>query len=480
MKKRELCALTVEEAAPLLRSREISPVELTRAVLDRIEELDPKLNAFTTVCREEAERRAAEAEREIRSGFYRGPLHGIPIGVKDLYDTAGIRTTYGSGMFRDHVPERDSHIVTRLKEAGAVIVGKTATHELGLGLTTNNYFFGPTRNPWNLDHVPGGSSGGSGAAVAADLCLAATGSDGGGSIRFPSVWCGCFGLKPTVGLVSNRGEFGREGSSLAVAGPIAKSVPDLAILLRAMAGFDPEDPWSMRVPVPNYFEELDRDLDELRVGVYPEHFGVSLDPDVECAYRAALASLEALGAEIAPVRFPHAEKVLGALFTAMGAEGLPWFRELERTRKLEFGPETEPLVAMARAFTIEDIVRGSVDRRLVTRDWELVFHAVDVVVLPTAPIPAPRIGEEKRVVDGTEVWLPEICARFTAPANLAGLPAVAVPAGLSAEGLPVGVQFVGSRFSEARLLALAQRFVEAAPGLRELRSPLSAWRPRRP
>ena len=214
MATNDICALTVEGLADWLRRRELSPVEATQAVLDRITSENPRINAFTTVCADEALAAARVAEQEIHRGHYRGPLHGVPIGVKDLYDTAGIRTTYGSGMFRAHVPARDAHIVTRLKAAGAVMVGKTATHELGLGLTTNNYFYGPTRNPWNLEHVPGGSSGGSAAAIAADLCFATTGSDGGGSIRFPAAWCGVVGIKPTLGLVSNRGEFGAPGSSV--------------------------------------------------------------------------------------------------------------------------------------------------------------------------------------------------------------------------------------------------------------------------
>src|SRR5215470_7682196 len=253
-----LVGLGLSEAAELLRRRELSPVELTRAVLARIDLLDPKLNTFTTLApREGVLAAASEAEREIAGGTYRGVLHGVPVSVKDLIDTAELRTTYGSGMFRDHVPTRDGGIPERLRAAGAVLTGKTATHELGKGITTNNYFFGATRNPWNLDHVPGGSSGGAAAAAAARLGPLHVGTDGGGSIRIPATFCGVTGLKPTLGLITNRGQFGGIGSSFSVPGPITRSVRDAALAAQALAGFDPGYLYSRPGPVPDLVAGLE-------------------------------------------------------------------------------------------------------------------------------------------------------------------------------------------------------------------------------
>src|SRR5881296_3787430 len=246
-----LVRLSLAEAADLIQRRALSPVELLEAV-------DARLNAFTTLVPVEDARAAARAaEREIAAGTYRGPLHGIPAGVKDLLDTAGLRTTYGSGMFRDHVPAADGAVPERLRAAGAIIVGKTATHEFGRGVTTNNYFFGPTRNPWNLDHVPGGSSGGAAAATAALLGPLHVGTDGGGSIRVPAAFCGVVGLKPTLGLISNRGHTGGGDSSFSVPGPLARSVRDAAIVAQAIAGFDPAYAYSRPGPVPDLLQDLE-------------------------------------------------------------------------------------------------------------------------------------------------------------------------------------------------------------------------------
>src|SRR5205809_806596 len=247
-----LVRLSLAEAADGIRRRALSPVELAEAVLAQIDALNPTLNAFITlVPREQVLAAARAAEREIAAGAYRGLLHGIPVSVKDLIDTAGLRTSYGSGMFRDHVPEKDGGVPERLRAAGAIITGKTATHELGQGMTTNNHFFGPTRNPWNLEHVPGGSSGGAGAAAAALMGPLHIGTDGGGSIRFPAAFCGVTGLKPTLGLISNRGQFGGAGTSFSVPGPLTRTVRDAALAAQALAGFDPEHLYSRPGPAPD-------------------------------------------------------------------------------------------------------------------------------------------------------------------------------------------------------------------------------------
>jgi aspartyl-tRNA(Asn)/glutamyl-tRNA(Gln) amidotransferase subunit A len=474
MATNDICALTVEQLSAALRRRELSPVDATRAVLERIDALNPTVNAFTTLCPDEALMAARTAEQELQRGLYRGALHGVPIGVKDLYDTAGLRTTYGSGMFRTHVPSRDAAIVSRLKAAGAVIVGKTATHELGLGLTTNNFFFGPTRNPWNLDHVPGGSSGGSAAAIAADMCFATTGSDGGGSIRFPAAWCGVVGIKPTLGLVSNRGEFGTHGTSFAVPGPICKTLRDSAAVLQALVGFDPEYPWSVETDVPYYATAIGTDISGLRVGVSADFFVGPVDADVRRAYDAGLASLQAQGACLVELRFPHQGLLLPTLFATMGGEAAAGMRSRHGERQPEFGPETQPLVDMALHFTIDDYTAAQTARELLRRDYRHALRHADVIVLPTAPIPAPRIGEDCLTINGEQHLIAQLCANYTAAANLTGLPAVPVPAGLSSDRLPIGVQVMAGAFNESQALRVASAIVESAPELRRLRSPLAA------
>src|SRR5213594_5166281 len=300
-----LLRLSLAEAADRVRRRALSPVALAEAVLAQIDALDPTLNAFTTlVPREQVLAPARAAEREIAAGAYRGLLHGIPVSVKDLIDTAGLRTTYGSGMFRDHVPEKDGGVPERLRAAGAVITGKTATHELGQGMTTNNYFFGPTRNPWNLEHVPGGSSGGAAAAAAALMGPLHIGTDGGGSLRFPAAFCGVTALKPTLGLISNRGQFGGRGSSFSVPGPLTRSVRDAALAAQALAGFDPDYVYSRPGPVPDLLQDLERGVRGLRVGTSPEFVFPAPEPEVQAAYEATLRRLEGLGAQLVEVSMP--------------------------------------------------------------------------------------------------------------------------------------------------------------------------------
>src|SRR5207253_4933182 len=287
-----LLRLSLAEAADRIRRRALSPVALTEAVLAQIDALNPALNAFTTlVPREQVRRAARAAERAIAAGAYRGLLHGIPVSVKDLIDTAGLRTTYGSGMFRDHVPEKDGGVPERLRAAGAIITGKTATHELGQGMTTNNYFFGPTRNPWNPDHVPGGSSGGAAAATAALMGPLHIGTDGGGSARIPAAFCGVVGLKPTLGLISNRGHTGGGDSSFSVPGPLARTVRDAAIVAQALAGFDPAYAYSQPGPVPDLLEDLEAGVDGLRLGTSPDVFRPHPAPAVRTAIEATLGRL---------------------------------------------------------------------------------------------------------------------------------------------------------------------------------------------
>src|SRR5438309_4490496 len=294
-----LLRLSLAEAADRIRRRALSPVALIEAVLAQIDALNPALNAFTTlVPREQVLAGARAAEREIAAGAYRGLLHGIPVSVKDLIDTAGLRTTYGSGMFRDHVPEKDGGVPERLRAAGAVITGKTATHELGQGMTTNNHFFGPTRHPWNPEHVPGGSSGGAAAAAAALMGPLHIGTDGGGSARIPAAFCGVVGLKPTLGLISNRGHTGGGDSSFSVPGPLGRTVRDAAVVAQALAGFDPAYAYSRPGPVPDLLDALEEGVEGLRIGTCADVLRPQPEAAVRAALEATLARLDALGARL--------------------------------------------------------------------------------------------------------------------------------------------------------------------------------------
>jgi aspartyl-tRNA(Asn)/glutamyl-tRNA(Gln) amidotransferase subunit A len=451
-----LLDLSLSEVADRIRRAELSPVELAEAVLARIAAYNPTLNAYTTLVPPAVVLDAARAaEREIAGGAWRGPLHGVPAGVKDLIDTAGLRTTYGSGMFTDHVPARDGAIPERLRAAGAIVVGKTATHELGKGITTNNYFFGATRNPWNLAHVPGGSSGGSAAALAAGMGPLQIGTDGGGSIRIPAAFCGLVGYKPTRGLLSNRGQFGNGNVSYSVPGPLARTVRDAALIVQALAGFDPEYVFSRPEPPPDLLATLDAGVRGLRVGVSPDFLAIELDAPVRAAYEATLARLGALGAQVVEVRMPHHGLVMRTIGVAFATEGDTQLAALAGDRPRVFGPQVTQMHQASRAADVALCVRALQDRASIEQDYAAAFLAADVLVLPTVPTTAFRID-----ADETSDMLR--CVTYTGAANLAGLPAVALPAGF-AGGLPVSVQVCAPAGADALVLRVAAALEQAAP-----------------
>ena len=457
--------LSLAEAGDLIRRRALSPVELLDAVLARIATLNPELNAFTTLA-PPAELRAAarQAEQEITRGEYRGPFHGIPVGVKDLLDTAGLRTTYGSGMFRDHVPAVDAAIPARLRTAGAIIVGKTATHEFGKGITTNNYFFGPTRNPWNLDHIPGGSSGGAAAAAAALCGPLQIATDGGGSIRIPAAFCGVVGLKPTLGLLSNRGHTGGGNSSFSVPGPITRSVRDTAIAAEALAGFDAGYIYSRNGPVPNLVAGLEAGVRDLRIGTSPDLVWPAPDPAIATAYEATLSRLENLGARLVEIRLPHHAIVLRAIMGVFSLEGDTLIEALLGDRPRLFSPQ---LTRMAEQKPVADPalwVHLQQDRQRVRQDYAVAFETADVLVQPVAPLVAPRIDVDEASYIGR-------CVPYTAAANLVGFPSVALPAGM-ADGLPMGIQIIAPPGADGLALRVARALEQAASEHRVQTPPL--------
>lgn len=452
----DLVRLSLADCADLIARRALSPVELTAAVYDQIERLEPTINAFTTlVPRDQALAAARRAEAEIARGARRGPLHGIPVGVKDLLDTAGLRTTYGSGMFRDHVPPADGFIPDRLRALGAIVTGKTATHELGMGMTTNNFFYGPTRNPWNLEHVPGGSSGGASAAAAACMGPLQIGTDGGGSIRFPAAFCGVIGHKPTLGLLSIRGQFGGVGTSFSVPGPLTRTVRDAALASQLLAGFDPAYLYSLPHPVPDLLGTLGDGVEGLRVGVGDDLLVPAPDPAVRAAYEATVERLRTLGARIVPVVLPHQERVFRCVAACFAIEGGVLTEQMFGDRPREFSPAVGRMRAAGKINDAALIVELQRDRQRVTRDYAEAFCGADVLLAPVAPFTAPRI-------DADESDLTPRAIPYTGAANLAGFPAVALPAGTSG-GLPLAVQVMAAQGADAIALRVAHALEEAFP-----------------
>ncbi|MBK1726132.1 Asp-tRNA(Asn)/Glu-tRNA(Gln) amidotransferase subunit GatA [Halorhodospira neutriphila] len=465
---------TVAEASAALRAGEVSSRELTDALLGRIEQLDPQLNSLITVTAEQA-RAAADAADERLSAGQGGPLTGVPLIHKDIFCTEGVATTCGSRMLAPFQAPYSATVVERLGAAGAVMLGKANMDEFAMGSSNETSYFGPVRNPWDLEAVPGGSSGGSAAAVAARLAPAATGTDTGGSIRQPAALSGVCGLKPTYGRVSRYGMVAF-ASSLDQAGPFARTAEDLALLLGAMAGFDERDSTSVEHVVPDYTDGLSRSIKGLRIGVPPEFFGEGLDADVRSRVNAALEVLEGEGAELVEVALPNMELALPAYYVIAPAEASS---NLARYDGVRFGhrcaePQSlEDLYKRSRAEGFGDEVKrrilvgtyalsaGYYDayyrkaqqiRRLVADDFRRALEEVDVIAGPTAPTPAFNLGE--RSDDPVQMYLSDI---YTLAVNLAGLPGLSVPAGLS-RGRPVGLQLIGGYFEEARLLNVAHKY----------------------
>jgi aspartyl-tRNA(Asn)/glutamyl-tRNA(Gln) amidotransferase subunit A len=433
--------LTIAGAAELISARKLSPVELVQATLDRIAKLDPALSAYVTVTGEQALAEAKQAESEIAAGRLRGPLHGIPFGIKDLYQTQGVLTTGGMKRFSEWFPEEDSEAVARLRRAGAVINGKLNTHEAAYGVTTDNMFYGRTRNPWNRDLIPGGSSGGSGAAMAASLCLGTLGSDTGGSIRIPSSLCGVTGLKPTYGRVSRRGIV-TMGWSCDHAGPLLRDCLDTALVMQALAGHDPLDDASSREPVPDYRAELEKGASGLRFAVLNELLADPLDGEVERLFQAALPDLERAGMKQVKIAAPLATFGTAATMVMISAETSGYHEQYLRERPEDYSPDVRSSLEGGMTVLAVDYLRAQRLRTALNRQLAEAMKEVDLLVVPTTGLPARPIGE----FDVREY------VRFTAIFDLTGQPALSVPCGFTSDGLPVGLQLVGRPFEETTVL----------------------------
>jgi aspartyl-tRNA(Asn)/glutamyl-tRNA(Gln) amidotransferase subunit A len=470
----DLNRLTIAEARDLLRRREISARELTRACLDQIALVDPKLNAFITVCAREAHEQADAADARLAAGDA-PPLCGIPLAIKDIYATRGVRTTAASKILENFIPPYDATVIATLRANGAVFVGKANMDEFAMGSSNENSAFGPTRNPHQVERVAGGSSGGSAAAVAADQCLGALGTDTGGSIREPASFCGVVGLKPTYSRVSRYGVIAY-ASSLDQVGPFAKTVRDAAIMLRDLAGADPCDSTCSARPVPDYEAALTGEMAGVRVGVPKELFVEGIAPEVEQSVRAALKSYESMGARMVDISLPHTSYAIAAYYIVATAEAsanlarydgiryglrVPGDNNIEiynRTRARGFGAEVKRRImlgtfVLSAGYYDAYYLKGQKVRTLIRRDFERAFETCDVIATPVAPTTAFRLGE--KIADPLQMYLSDI---FTISVNLAGLPGMSVPCGFDASGLPIGLQLIGPRFGEEAILRAGDAF----------------------
>lgn len=457
----ELCRETIASLAPRINAGEVRAREVVDACLARIDATDERLNSFITVLAEDARAAADAADTDVAAGRYRGPLHGIPVALKDLYYTKGVRTTAGSKILGDFVPDEDAHSVALLKAAGAVILGKTNLHEFASGATTMNPHYGATHNPYDLDRIPGGSSGGSGAATAAHQCIASTGSDTGGSIRNPACLNGIVGIKPTYGRVSRHGLVPMCWS-LDHAGPLTKCVTDAAHMLHAMSGYDGKDPASARRPVPEFAQALTGDIRGLRIGVEREYFAALTDPAVLAQVDAAVEVLAGLGAIVTPITVPELEHAPGAEYVTMVSEVAAYHREWLATRPEDYGMDVRLLAQAGLAVQAIDYLKAQQMRRVVADGFAEAFERVDVIVGATQPIVAPEIGEMMvEAPDGTMQDVGIMLSMHMLPYNLTGLPAITVPCG-AVDGLPVGLQIAGRWWDEATVLRVAHAYEQAA------------------
>jgi aspartyl-tRNA(Asn)/glutamyl-tRNA(Gln) amidotransferase subunit A len=459
MNEVELTSLDLVEAAELIRRREISPVELAQACLSRIRRLDGKLISFITVSAEQALKQARRAEQELRRNPAEadqgmGVLYGVPLALKDLFETEGVRTTAGSLFYSKHIPSEDAAVVRKLREAGAVLLGKTNMHEIALGLTSVNPHFGACRNPWDLEHVAGGSSGGSAAALAARFCPGALGTDTGGSIRVPAALCGVVGFKPTFGRVSLRGVIPLSWN-LDHVGPMARSVEDIALLLQVMAGYDAREPNSVDIPVEDYSVQLKKGVKGWHIALAEDEYFAPTEQAVQQAVNQAATVLQKCGAHVERVAFPGAHQAALANGLMVVADAAAFYAERLRTQPGKFGADVLQRLRTGAALPLNDYIQARRIQGQMRRQFAEFFEVYDILLMPTTPVVAPPI-EGPNAVE-----LARLLTRYTAPFNLTGLPAISVPCGFTVQGLPVGLQMVAKPWAEAQLLRAAYTYEQA-------------------
>jgi len=464
--------LGAHDLSEKIRTKELSPVEVTQAHLDRIERFNDDFLAFVTVIAEQALAAAKVAEGEIAAGRYRGPLHGIPYGAKDIFNSAGIHTTHGSSFYRDNIPDDNAECINRLQEAGAILIGKCNTHEFAAGSTTINENFGTTTNPWDRERMVGGSSGGSAAALAAGMIPIALGSDTGGSIRTPAALCGIVGLKPTHGRISLHGIYPNV-PSFDHPGPMTRSVKDAALALQVMAGYDQRDSKSQDLPVPDYTDGIDDGIKGARIAVSPDFTqNAEIDGEVADAFDAAIGVLSSLGARIETVPFDGADR-FAKNFTGVAG---PEFSEVHRQNYTAdpgaYDREVAERVDWSLKVSLDDYVRALRERELLIRDTVSFLNGFDVMISPAVPCAAPLISTRMADMNGREILFKNLHRPFLSPHNITGFPAITLPMGFTGKGLPISIQIAGRHWRDADVLRVARAYEAATPDIRDRRPPI--------
>jgi aspartyl-tRNA(Asn)/glutamyl-tRNA(Gln) amidotransferase subunit A len=460
MDSTEICFLSAGQLAQLIQKKELSPVEAIKAHLSRIEALEPKLNSFITLLPDQAMAAARKAEEEIQAGRYLGPLHGIPFGLKDLYYVKGIRNTSGSKIFDHFIPDFDSTIALRLKEAGAILLGKLNLHPFAYGATGENEEYGHMHNPWNPALITGGSSGGSGSAVASGQCTLAMGSDTGGSIRIPGALCGLVGFKPTYGRLSRYGLTALSWSQDHT-GPMARTVEDCALVMNGVAGYDPNDPTSVNLPVPDYTKALTGHIKGLRVGVVKEFFEVPIESQVKEFVWKAIEKLEELGAIISEVSWPIYHYAMATASTIQMAEATAYHSKLIRESASQIYSPVRLRLEAGIFISATDYIQAQRARTLFYRQSHDLLKKVDLLAGPTVPVTAFPIGTSQLNVENKNVNVISLLTQYTRPFNLNGFPAITIPCGFSDDGLPIGFQLAGRPFDEETVLRVAHVYEQA-------------------
>ena len=468
MDELEICYMSAADLGRRVWQGEISPVEIVEAHLSRIRATEPTLNSFITLLPEAAMAAARQAERDIAARRYRGLLHGIPVALKDLFHTGGVRTTSGSRIFDTFIPERDCTVAARLREAGAILLGKLNMHQFAYGPTGENPDYGPMHNPWNPDLVAGGSSGGSGSAAAAGQCPITTGSDTGGSIRIPAALCGIVGLKPTYGRVSRHG-LTPLAWSMDHPGPMTRTVEDAALTLKEIAGHDPQDVASANRPVPIYPEALDREIRGLRIVAPRQYFDAPLDPEVRQSVQNALSTLESLGAEVREADFPEFNDAAAISTTMLMAEASAAFRDLLRSDAPRIYEPVRLRLEAGLFISAADYLRAQQARAGFNRAVRRLLTDADLIAGPTTPITAPPLMQQQVQAGEQEIGTVAALTQYTRPYNISGNPAISIPCGFSTNNLPIGLQLAARPFHETPLLRAAHAYEQATP-----------WHTRRP
>jgi aspartyl-tRNA(Asn)/glutamyl-tRNA(Gln) amidotransferase subunit A len=451
-----ICRLTIGQLEELIRRRDISPVEATEATLERAERLNGAYNAFIAIWRDDALKAAREAEQEIAAGRYRGPLHGVPIALKDIFATRGAIVTNGSQIYAHAVSDYDATVVERLRSAGAIFIGSLNLYQFACG-TVMNPDYGPVLNAWNRDHIAGGSSSGSGTAVAADMCFGSLGTDTGGSIRIPAALNGIVGFKPTYGRVSRYGVFPLSGA-LDHVGPLTKDVRDTALMMNVIAGYDPNDPTTSDLPVPDYTTALIGEIDGMRIGMPQPYFFEDLQPSVRVAIMQAIDQLAQLGGVVQEQTLHHLDRAPDALWDQIAGDAGVIHAEHLATHAAILDPDVRQLAEIGARLPATDFIQAQQDRETIKQELLQALGRADVLVTPTSPIVSPLLGDDTIDIGDKTLPMRPLLRRFTLPFNLSGLPSCTIPCGISPEGLPIGLQIIGKPFDEATVLRVAHAY----------------------